>query len=247
MKQYFTAFSMTQSMFCALPFPCKCWDEKARPYMLLFLPVVGLEIGVLWALLHWLMTYLQLPILVTALCMCAFPYLATGLIHLDGYLDVVDAISSWRDLEQRRVILKDPHVGSFAVVWCVFLILTGFALFSSIPENRDMRVLILIPVVTRCCSALAVIHLPALPSSQFRQMTYYPKWHSFVFIGLIVLSLICAFLLWDGNGFAVLGALIGYVLALQRSYCALQGMNGDISGFCLTIAELCGVGVLALI
>lgn len=247
MKQYFTAFSMAQSMFCALPFPCRHWDENARSRMMLFLPVIGLEIGFLWVLLHHLLAYLQLPTLVTALCMCALPYLATGFIHLDGYLDVVDAVCSWRDLEQRRAILKDSHVGSFAVVWCIFLILAGFVMFASIPKSRDLTVLLLIPVVSRCCSALAVIHLPTMSTSQFRGTANYPKWHSVVLVGIIFFSTALSFILWKGNGFAVLGALAGYALALQRSYSSLQGMNGDISGFCLTIAELCGISVLALI
>ena len=50
MKTYLCAFAMCQSMFCAIPFPGRLWDEKARGKMLLFLPVVGLEIGLVWAL-----------------------------------------------------------------------------------------------------------------------------------------------------------------------------------------------------
>ena len=55
MRKYMTAFSMTQSMFCSLPFPCKAWDEKCRSYMLLFLPVVGFEIGALWLLIDFVL------------------------------------------------------------------------------------------------------------------------------------------------------------------------------------------------
>ena len=51
MKTYLCAFAMCQSMFCAIPFPGRLWDEKARGKMLLFLPVVGLEIGLVWAAL----------------------------------------------------------------------------------------------------------------------------------------------------------------------------------------------------
>ena len=51
MKSYFHAFAMCQSMFCAIPFPGNLWDEKARDKMLLFLPLVGLEMGAIWAAL----------------------------------------------------------------------------------------------------------------------------------------------------------------------------------------------------
>ena len=131
MKKYITAFAMTQSMFCSIPFPMHSWDENSRPYMLLFLPVVGLEIGAIWMLLNYLLTEWNIPQLIYALVMCVVPFVATGFIHLDGFMDVTDAISSCRNLEKRREILKDSHVGSFAVVWCVILFLAAFACFGS--------------------------------------------------------------------------------------------------------------------
>lgn len=110
MKTYLCAFAMCQSMFCAIPFPGRLWDEKARGKMLLFLPVVGLEIGFVWAALAWAVRFLKLPALVGGLALCAYPFLLTGFIHLDGFMDVTDAVKSWRDLEKRRAILKDSHV-----------------------------------------------------------------------------------------------------------------------------------------
>ena len=53
MKRYFHAFVMCQSMFCAIPCPIQIWDEDAKDKMLLFLPIVGLEIGAIWVLLAW--------------------------------------------------------------------------------------------------------------------------------------------------------------------------------------------------
>ena len=48
MKLWLYALGMCQSMFCALPFPWHGWEEKARDKMLCCLPVIGLEIGLLW-------------------------------------------------------------------------------------------------------------------------------------------------------------------------------------------------------
>ena len=85
MKGYFHAFVMCQSMFCAIPFPTKIWDKDARPLMLLFLPVVGLEIGLIWAGVAWLAEYLHLPQLVIGLALSAYSFLVTGFLHLDGF------------------------------------------------------------------------------------------------------------------------------------------------------------------
>lgn len=245
-KQLFTAFSMCQSMFCAIPFPCHMWDEKVRDKMLLFLPLVGLEIGAIWACLGWLCRFFQLPQLLSGLVLCACPYLLTGFIHMDGFMDVSDAVGSCRTLERRREILKDSHVGSFAVIGCVLLLLTGFALFSSMPMDSRLWALIPVPVVSRCCSALAVIALKPMSTSQYAAQQR-PKSHVAIVFSLLCLTIILSFILFGRFAFALLGVLAGYGLALAKSYRSLEGMNGDISGYCLTLSELAGGAVLVLL
>lgn len=247
MKKYMTAFQMTQSMFCALPFPCKKWDENCRPYMLLFLPVIGLEIGVLWMAMSFLLNYLNVPSPIYGLLMCGLPYLATGFMHLDGFMDVSDAIGSYRDLEKRRAILKDSHVGAFAVVWSIFLILAGFAAFASDKGNAAPWFLVLIPMLSRCCSALAVMQLKPMNTSQYAGSVSYPKWHSIVLGILILGSVALGFVLGGKYGIILVAGLIGYGLPLRKSYKMLQGMNGDISGYCICISELCAVLAFALL
>ena len=246
MKKYFHAFAMCQSMFCSIPFPGNIWDEEARNKMLLFLPVVGLEIGGIWAVLAWLCRVLNLPTLVTGLVLCAYPYLVTGFIHLDGYMDVTDAVKSWRSLERRREILKDSHVGSFAVIGVVLLILAQFTFLASASGDANFLILMFIPAVSRCGSALAVTALPPMSTSQYAAQEK-PKSHIVVLIVITCLFLAAGFLLCGKYGSALVGCLAGYGLALRRGYKSLEGMNGDISGYALTIGELCAVAVYALL
>ena len=245
MKTYLHAFAMCQSMFCSIPAP-QIWDEQAKDKMLLFLPIVGLEIGGIWVLLAWLCRLLSLPTLVTGLILAAYPYIATGFLHLDGYMDVTDAVKSWRSLERRREILKDSHVGSFAVIGIVLLILAQFAFLASAPSDANFLILIFIPAVSRCCSALAVTGLKPMSTSQYADQKK-PKSHMVVLTIMLAAFLVAGFLLCGKYGFALLGGLIGYGLALCRAYKSLEGMNGDISGYCLTIGELCAVAVYALV
>ncbi len=245
MKTYLHAFAMCQSMFCSIPAP-QVWDEKAKDKMLLFLPIVGLEIGAIWAVLAWVCNFLNLPALVTGLILCAYPFLITGFIHLDGYMDVTDAVKSWRDLERRREILKDSHVGSFAVIGIVLLILSQFAFFASAPLDANILILIFIPAISRCCSSLAVTGLKPISTSQYANQKK-PKSHMVVLTVMLVAFLAAGFLLCGKYGFALIGGLVGYSLALRRAYKSLEGMNGDISGYALTIGELCAVAVYALI
>ena len=246
MKRYLHAFVMCQSMFCAIPCPVQLWDEDARNLMLPMLPLVGLEIGALWAALGWLTELLGLPVLIRALLLAFWPYFATGFLHLDGFMDVTDAVKSCRDLQRRREILKDSHVGSFAVIGVCMLLLAQLVLFAAIPAGRSFRILLFLPAVSRCCSALAVTGLPAMSTSQYARQKK-PASHMIVLVGMLCLFTGLGFVLCGRLGFALLGCLAGYGLALRRGYRSLEGMNGDIAGYALTIGELCGAAVLALL
>lgn len=246
MKRYFHAFIMCQSMFCAIPCPIQIWDEDAKDKMLLFLPIVGLEIGAIWVLLAWLCSFLNLPALLTGLILCVWPFLATGQIHLDGFMDVTDAVGSYRTLERRREILKDSHVGSFAVIGVCLLLLCQFALFSSLPQGANYLILLLIPMVSRCCSALAVALLKPMSTSQYAQRKA-DKVYCFTLFLMLIAALTAGFLLCGKSGIALFGCLAGYALALRKGYKSLEGMNGDISGYALTISELCAVAVFVLL
>ena len=234
-------------MFCAIPCPVHTWDEEARPKMLLFLPVVGLEMGFLWAILAWVCRLWDLPQLVTGLALCAFPYLVSGFIHLDGFMDVTDAIGSCRELEKRRAILKDPHVGSFAVIGCCLLMLAGFAFCAG--SDGDLRVLIFIPVVSRCCSALAVTVLRPMTTSQyagnFKNGT--SKMQYIVLSFMLLCTVFAAFVVCGKTAAALVGGIAGYLLALRKGFTALDGMNGDISGYALTLSELAALAAWAIV
>lgn len=246
MKTYLHAFAMCQSMFCAIPFPCKVWDEEARSKMLLCLPIVGLEMGAIWWGLAWVARFFSLPPLVKGLLLAVYPFLVTGLIHLDGFMDVTDAVKSCRDLPRRREILKDSHVGSFAVIHVALLILAQFTLFASLPEEAPLGVLCLIPGVSRCGSALAVTALPAMSTSQYagQKRNRGQIWLLGGMLGMLLLTGVC---LWGKYGLVPMGVLAGSGFALRRGYRSLEGMNGDIAGYALTLGELCGAAVYALI
>ena len=246
MKTCLHAFAMCRSMFCAVPCLWRVWDEEARGKMLLFLPVVGLEIGALWALAAWLCRALALPALVRGAVLAAYPFLVTGFIHLDGFMDVTDAVRSCRDLPRRREILKDSHVGSFAVIGVVLLVLCQLALFASADDAASLWTLALLPAVSRCASALAVTALRSMSTSQYAAQKK-PASHIVILGVQLALCLAGGFFAGWKTALALLGCLAGYALALRRAYRSLDGMNGDISGYALTLGELCGAAVWSLL
>lgn len=246
MKRLIHAFFMCQSMFCAIPCPCRVWDEEARFALLWCLPLVGLEIGIVWWLSSLLCAWLGLHELIAGLALCAVPFFATGFIHLDGFMDVRDAVGSCRDLQRRREILKDPHVGSFAVIGCVLLILAQFAFAVSAASRGDLRLLVVIPVVSRCCSSAAVAVLPKMTTSQYAQKK---AGTTDILIPVVCTLAAAAYGFWVTPKAIVvlLVELAAFGLALRKGYHALEGMNGDIAGYGLTISELAALAALAML
>lgn len=240
MKSFFHAFFMCQSMFCAIPCPCKIWDEDARDKLLWCLPLVGLEIGLLWWCLGLLCRFLGLSQAVTGIALCAMPFFATGFIHLDGFMDVTDAVGSCRDLAKRREILKDSHVGSFAVIGVVLLILCQFAFCVSLTRKRSF-VFCRLRWSAAAAAALAVALLPKMSTSQYvrKQAKAADIWIPCAFLAGAIAF---AFSLRFRCGLVLLVQAAGYGLALRKAYRSLEGMNGDISGYALTLSELSALG-----
>ena len=131
MKSWIYGFFMTWGMFLVIPCPVRRWDENARGKMMVCLPFIGAVVGGLWALAAWGLGYLSCPGPVRALVLAAVPWLATGFLHLDGYMDVCDAVLSRRDLATRQKILKDSHCGAFAVISLGLLFMAQWSLFLS--------------------------------------------------------------------------------------------------------------------
>ena len=117
---------------------------------------------------------------------------------------------------------------------------------ASVSESADYLILLFVPAVSRCGSSLAVTVLKPMNTSQYAQQKK-PKSHVAVLLMMTALFVATGFLLCGKYGFVLLGGLAGYGLALRKAYKSLEGMSGDISGYALTISELCAVAVLAVL
>lgn len=247
MKLLIYAFFMTWGMFLAVPCPLKIWDEKARPLMMACLPLIGLIPGGLWALAAWGLPKLGCPRALMALLLMAIPYLTTGFMHLDGFMDCCDAILSRRDLETRQKILKDSHCGAFSVICLALLLLAQWSLFLDCGP-LPLLPLAMIPVAVRAAAGLAVLTRKPLGSSQYAHMDRKKNGGKLLFLVVVlVLSAGLPLALSGISGLAPLIAAAGYGLAVLGADRNLGGMSGDISGFGLCLGELAGVAALLLL
>lgn len=242
MKDWIYGFFMAWGMFLALPCPLKLWKEAARSKMLCCLPFVGFVVGGVWVLAAYLARFLPLP--VGGLLLAAAPWLVTGFLHLDGFMDVCDAVLSRRDLPRRQEILKDSHCGAFAVIGMVLLALSQWSAAMA-RQELPLLPLLLIPVASRACAALAVLTLRPMQTSQYAAMR--KKKTPYVVFAAVVMAAAALgpLALWGSP--AALAAALGYWLAVWYADGQLGGMSGDVSGFALTLGELCGLAVLTLV
>ena len=244
-----TAFWMAWIMFWIVPSPVTKWDKRKMKGMLMCMPVIGLFIGGIWAGAAWLASrYLQGKLLASAL-LTLIPWILTGFLHLDGYMDCADAVLSFRDREERLRILKDSHVGSFAVVMLAVLFLVSFGAVADTDMSEKWLTLLFVPAVTRACCINSVLSFKPLEHSSYWKMHQEGvgkgyKWAS----GLLALLLTGAsFLVCGKYGFAVLYGAVSTYLTVFKVKKNLGGMSGDISGCALTIGEACALAALSLL
>ncbi len=245
MKKWLTGFFMCWGMFLAIPCPAKLWDEKARRQMLAVFPLIGLVVGVIWGAVAWVLQWVHCPLPVQAIILAALPWLCTGFMHLDGFMDVCDAVLSRRDLATRQKILKDSHCGSFAVICMVILGLAQFACFS-VSSAVAVFALVFVPIAVRACAAIGVSCLRPIGTSQYSKMER-GKAALWVPWAALIIALVVPVIFWGPSGFASAIAAAVYWLAALYGFKQLDGMNGDISGFALVLGELAGVAWMMLI
>jgi adenosylcobinamide-GDP ribazoletransferase len=96
------------------------------------LPLAGVVLGVLSGMLGWLAS-LVLPAPPAVVVAFGASLVLSGAIHLDGFLDVCDALFASVPAERRREILKDPHHGTFALAGLAIVVPAWLGAVAAIP------------------------------------------------------------------------------------------------------------------
>jgi len=103
-------------MYSRIPMPKVEWKEENRRYSLAFFPLIGIFIGIAETLWRIVCSRLSFGNIVFSAVFTVIPVLITGGIHLDGFCDVSDAHASYGDKQKKLEIMKDSHIGAFALI-----------------------------------------------------------------------------------------------------------------------------------
>ena len=238
------------AMFSRVPVPNCPWEKESLRYALCAFPLVGVLIGLVcwgWSLLC---VWLAIPSLLRAAGWSVLPVLLSGGIHLDGFCDTWDALSGHGSPEKAQEILKDPHVGAFAVIHlCLYFILT-LSLWTALPSYPPVVVLLSF-CLSRSLSGLAVATFPLAKNSglafTFAQAADRKKVTVFLTIlsGALILLLALA-----GQGvegwLAAAAALAVFAYYHRMARVRFGGLSGDLAGWFLQTAELWMLAALEL-
>ena len=236
------AFKVAFSMYSRIPVGKADWTEENMKYSMCFVPLVGMVIAVLLVLWHFLNIKLGFNDFLNGGISIVLPILVTGGIHMDGFCDVVDALSSYRTKEKRLEILKDPHIGAFAIIWvCAYMIL-GAGLLAQVGTTWGILLCGTGFVVSRALACFLAITLKsanrdgtlyAFTSTQQKGVV------SSVLTVYLILGALTICILNLPAGLMVTGfsffLTVWFVRMTDRQF---GGMTGDMAGFYIQIYEL---------
>lgn len=266
---------MAWGCFCWIPCPYKKWNDDDRTAMVAMLPLVGTGLALITGVVWMAVVALGAPPILAGAVVTAAYFVMTGFIHLDGFMDVCDAVMPRHpEMETRRRILKDPHTGSFAAVSMALMFLVFAASAAALSDLWIEGALAFIAIATtsRCVSAVSVINCKPMTTSQY-VTTDFGQERSFrrslpaIIITVLVLAGCMAITLgipgspawqmasgwylpgypavWCVPAAAVCAVTELIIGALDRR--SLGGMNGDISGHMITSGEMAGMLAAALL
>ena len=228
------------AMFSALPVPQFEWNEKNMRYAMCAFPLIGLVCGGLWCLCG----VLPLPGLARAAAFCLVPVAVTGGIHLDGYADTSDALSSYGDREKKLEILKDSHCGAFAVIRLCCYFVAYFGLCGSVRFTpRAGLCWTLALVLERALSGFAVAAFPLAKDTGLAHTfaTAADKQNVRRFLCGLSALLVLALTALGGGGLAAaaLLAMWRYDFVAKKQF---GGITGDLAGWVFTAGRAVDAG-----
>ncbi len=248
------SIAISLSLYSKIPMPVFKWEEDNYRHAIAFLPLVGFIIVALSMGVLKLSFCFELPVFVTTLLLVLVPLFVTGGFHVDGFMDVSDALHSYQDRERKLEIMKDPHIGAFAVISIGMLAITWIAALYMIVyrafETQNTAALMAYTGVFALVRALCGISSIVLKNAKKDGMLIMETGKA----GTLDMVILSVFALLALGFMVVMKALAGVILLVTsiiftiwyKKMCDKNfgGVTGDTAGFYVVLGEC--ILVLAL-
>lgn len=203
-----------------------------------YFPLVGLTLGGALAGLDIALGQVLPSMVVGAVLLIALLAL-TRALHTEGFLDVCDGLLGGYSPSERLRILRDTHVGAFAVIGGTGLLLLKWTLLVGIPDAGRIGLLVLFPCMSRlgmvvAMEAFSYVRRQGIGSSF---QVGRSRWQ--VAFALAT-ALAAGGLLVGTGGLILVGTAIVVSLGLGWTLTRLLGgLTGDAYGAINEVAEVC--------
>ena len=235
------SFFIALSMYSRIPVPRVDWEKENMRYAMCFFPMIGVVIGAVMYLAGWLLDKTSVGGLFRGVVFTLIPIMITGGIHMDGFMDTMDALGSWGDREKKLEILKDSHAGAFAILGMGCYLIWSVAVWSELPAEV-LRVCGVSFVLSRALSGFSVVTFPAARNSGLLKMFQDGAQKKVVRITMCLYVAAAVIMMAVMNARAMTGAVTGVMIAflyyIVVSRKQFGGVTGDLAGFFLETAEL---------
>ena len=239
------------AMYSRIPVSQVEWTAEGMKYALCFFPLIGVVMGGVMVGFDWAAQKVALGKIAYACIGTGLPVLLTGGIHMDGFLDVVDARSSCQPAKRKLEIMKDPHTGAFAILGCSVYLLLYLAAFSELKEKAFPAVAG-IYVLERALSGWSVVSWPKARAEGLVSTFAKGAQTRVVQISMIVWGMAAGFFLFCIGGwlvglFTVSAAVVIFIWYHRMILREFGGITGDLAGYFLQLCELGMLGALAVV
>ena len=243
------AMMIAFSTYSRIPMPQIGWEKENMRYTLCFFPLVGAVTGLCSVLAFWLLRRLGAGSGTICAVLTALPILINGGIHMDGFMDTMDAKRSYKSREEKLRILKDPHAGAFAILSCGLYLLVSFGLFGEITE-KEIGYVAAGYILSRTLSGLSVVTLRKARTDGMAAGTADAAWPGVKWVLAVWLAAAGGILLYldpiRGGAVLLAGALCFWHYR-RMAYRTFGGITGDLAGYFLQVCELAVLCALAAV
>lgn len=241
MKIFWNSLVAAFDMYSIIPMPRVNLSEKNTKYALCFFPLVGVAIGLILNAWRIGYPYLCNGVFLPAVVFVIVPVIASGGVHIDGYIDTVDAVCSHKTMERKIEILRDTHTGSFALIMTISYFLVALGVWSEMPINA-VPVLAVGFVLSRALGGLAIAIFPrAKESTRLVTFETASQKRTVVLVMLLYIAICIGGMIYLEplyGAIGVLGALLsfGYYYHVAKRH--FGGITRAVTGFFVQVCEL---------
>lgn len=229
------------SIYSKIPVPQFEWKEEDMKYTLCFFPWIGAIIGGCIYLWGYLCDIFHIGEICYTWIGVAIPLMITGGFHVDGFMDTMDAFHSYQPQEKKLEILKDSHIGAFAVIMLALYGMFYIGAFAEVSDRSLLKIVCGGFFLARCLSGISVVSFPSAKKDGMLYLFASSSQKMIVKWSLYLQSIagIC-FMLWQSlyaGIIVVVAALLAFAYYYHRTKKELGGITGDTAGYFVLICE----------